>query len=60
MVSATFISVVYALISIVVIGAWVAGYLDKYQKVAQDATLGAMGDNRMSYGLKSTLMLTAD
>ena len=47
------VSVIYALISVVVAGAWVAGFLDKYQKMAQNAILGTMGDNRMSYGLKS-------
>ena len=51
--SAFAISVIYAIVSVVVAGAWVAGYLDKYQKMAQDALLGTMGDNRMSYGLKS-------
>ena len=47
------VSVIYAIMSIIVAGAWVAGYLDKYQKMAQNALLGAMGENRMSYGLKS-------
>lgn len=51
--SAFVISVIYAILSVVVAGAWVAGYLDKYQKIAQNALLGAMGENRMSYGLKS-------
>ena len=53
MVSAFGLSVIYALISVVVAGAWVAGYLDALQKRLQNATLGAMGDNRASYGLKS-------
>jgi hypothetical protein len=51
--SATTVSILYAILTVVVAGAWVAGYLDKYQKLVQNAVLGAMGDNRASYGLKS-------
>ncbi|KAI4149088.1 MAG: hypothetical protein LQ340_004793 [Diploschistes diacapsis] len=53
--SAFAISVIYAILSVVIAGAWVAGYLDKYQKMLQDTLLGTMGDNRMSYGLKNTI-----
>ncbi|MCJ1446945.1 MAG: hypothetical protein MMC23_007453 [Stictis urceolatum] len=55
MLSATTVSIVYAVISVVVAGAWILGYLDRYQKKAQNAALGAMGDTRLSYGLKSTI-----
>ena len=58
--SAFAISVIYAVLSVVVAGAWVAGYLDKYQKMAQNALLGGMGENRMSYGLKSKHSKPAD
>ncbi|MCJ1332107.1 hypothetical protein MMC10_008799 [Thelotrema lepadinum] len=51
--SAFAISVIYSILTVVIAGAWVAGYLDKYQKMAQNVLLGAMGENRMSYGLKS-------
>jgi hypothetical protein len=53
--SATTVTVAYAVLTILVVGAWIAGYLDRYQKMAQNVLLGAMGDNRMSYGLKSKL-----
>ncbi|MCJ1243066.1 hypothetical protein MMC30_000262 [Trapelia coarctata] len=55
MASSTLTSVVAAIITIVLVGAWVGGYLDRYQKLAQDTALDAMGENRASYGLKSTL-----
>ena len=51
--SSTLISVVFALITIALVSAWVGGYLDRYQKIAQDHALDAMGENRASYGLKS-------
>jgi len=53
MASSTAISVVVAIITVVLVGAWVGGYLDRYQKIAQDSALDAMGENRASYGLKS-------
>ena len=34
--------------------AWVGGYLDKYQSKAQEQALDMMGENKASYGLKST------
>lgn len=37
--------------------AWVGGYLDPYQRMAQDLILGKMGDNRASFGVKSTCPL---
>ena len=36
--------------------AWIGGYLDKYQRIAQDFALGRMGDNRASFGVKSTFL----
>ncbi|MCJ1478499.1 hypothetical protein MMC13_007179 [Lambiella insularis] len=53
--NATIISVVFAFLTIAFVGAWVGGYLDRYQKIAQDSALDAMGENRASYGLKSAL-----
>lgn len=35
--------------------AWVGGYLDSYQKKAQERALDMMGENKASYGLKSML-----
>ena len=55
MASSTLISVLFALITIALVGAWAGGYLDRYQKIAQDHALDAMGENRASYGLKSML-----
>ena len=52
--SSTIISIIAAFVTIAVVGAWVGGYLDRYQKIAQDHALDAMGENRASYGLKST------
>jgi len=55
MASSTLISVIFAVLTIALVGAWVGGYLDRYQKIAQDHALDAMGENRASYGLKSAL-----
>ena len=49
-----FIGIIVAVIAIAVGAAWVSGYLDKYQHQAQDKALDMMGENRTSYGLKST------
>lgn len=48
------IIVAYTLVSLAVGLAWVAGYLDKYQSRAQEVLLDTMGENKVSYGLKST------
>lgn len=53
MASSTLIFVVTAIITIDLVDAWVGGYLDRDQKIAQDTALDAMGENRASYGLKS-------
>ncbi|MCJ1286687.1 hypothetical protein MMC26_006033 [Xylographa opegraphella] len=55
MATTTLISLFAALVTIALVGAWVGGYLDRYQKIAQDHALDAMGENRASYGLKSAL-----
>jgi len=47
------IIVAYTLLSLVIGFAWVAGYLDKYQTKAQEVLLDKMGENKVSYGLKS-------
>lgn len=44
----------FTLFSLFVTAAWVGGYLDPYQKMLQDLALDKMGDNRASYGIKST------
>ncbi|MCJ1465905.1 hypothetical protein MMC07_004524 [Pseudocyphellaria aurata] len=47
--------VVFTILALGVGFAWVGGYLDKYQSQAQAKALDAMGENKASYGLKSTL-----
>lgn len=44
----------FTIFSLVVTTAWVGGYLDKYQHTLQDILLDKTGENRASYGLKST------
>ena len=45
----------FTLFSLFVTAAWVSGYLDPYQRKLQDLALNKMGDNRASYGVKSTI-----
>ncbi|CAI7576076.1 unnamed protein product [Penicillium viridicatum] len=40
---------------IILLGAWVAGYLDPYQKQLQELLLDYMGETKVSYGLKKSL-----
>lgn len=40
---------------VILLGAWVAGYLDPYQKQLQELLLDYMGETKVSYGLKSML-----
>ncbi|KAJ5508274.1 hypothetical protein N7527_010417 [Penicillium freii] len=40
---------------IILLGAWVAGYLDPYQKQLQELLLDYMGETEVSYGLKKSL-----
>jgi hypothetical protein len=39
---------------VVLLAAWVSGTLDPYQKKLQEFLLDCMGENKVSYGLKST------
>lgn len=39
----------------VLLAAWVAGYLDPYQKQLQEIILNYLGETKVSYGLKSML-----
>lgn len=48
------LTVGFTLLSLFVTAAWVGGYLDPYQKMLQNLMLDKMGDNRASYGIKST------
>lgn len=47
------ITAVFTLIVLALGFAWVGGYLDAYQKKAQERALDMMGENKASYGLKS-------
>jgi hypothetical protein len=38
---------------VVLLAAWVSGTLDPYQKKLQEFLLDCMGENKVSYGLKS-------
>ncbi|KAK0515748.1 hypothetical protein JMJ35_001782 [Cladonia borealis] len=49
------IIIAFTLLSLVVGAAWVGGYLDPYQSKAQELLLDKMGENKASYGLKSTI-----
>ncbi|KAJ5209503.1 hypothetical protein N7449_003882 [Penicillium cf. viridicatum] len=40
---------------VILLGAWVAGYLDPYQKQLQELLLDCMGETKVSYGLKKSL-----
>ncbi|PGH01962.1 hypothetical protein AJ80_08944 [Polytolypa hystricis UAMH7299] len=46
---------VYLAITLAVLGAWVAGKLDPYQKKLQELALNMMGETKVSYGLKKSL-----
>jgi hypothetical protein len=41
------------LAGIVLVAAWIAGYLDPYQRKLQEYVLGKMGETKVSYGIKS-------
>lgn len=45
--------ILYLLLQLVLLGAWVSGTLDPYQKKLQELILDAMGETKVSYGLKS-------
>ncbi|KAJ5499272.1 hypothetical protein N7453_008323 [Penicillium expansum] len=40
---------------VILLAAWVAGYLDPYQKQLQELLLDYMGETKVSYGLKKSL-----
>lgn len=42
-------------LQVVLLAAWVSGYLDPYQKQLQELLLDYMGETKVSYGLKSML-----
>jgi len=44
----------WTLFVLFIVGAWVSGTLDPYQKKAQEIVLDMMGETKVSYGLKST------
>jgi hypothetical protein len=45
--------VFYILTFLGVLGAWISGALDPYQKRMQEIVLDRMGETKVSYGLKS-------
>ncbi|KAA6415350.1 MAG: kinase domain [Lasallia pustulata] len=49
------IAVIFTFILVALGAAWVGGYLDAYQSKAQEKALDMMGENKASYGIKSTL-----
>lgn len=51
----TVIVIVFTFVSLAIGFAWVGGYLDVYQSKAQEKALDVMGENKASYGLKSTV-----
>lgn len=48
-----FYFILFLALQIVLFGAWVSGTLDPYQKKFQEIILEAMGETKVSYGLKS-------
>lgn len=48
-----FYLILYIVSQVVLFGAWVSGTLDPYQKRLQEMLLEAMGETKVSYGLKS-------
>jgi hypothetical protein len=48
-----FYFILYLALQVVLFGAWVSGTLDPYQKKLQEIILEAMGETKVSYGLKS-------
>ena len=45
------------LAGIVLVAAWIAGYLDPYQRQLQEYVLDKMGETKVSYGIKSKLYI---
>ncbi|KAJ6008358.1 hypothetical protein N7540_012334 [Penicillium herquei] len=50
-----FYFILYLLSQILLLGAWVSGSLDPYQKKLQEIILDTMGETKVSYGLKKSL-----
>lgn len=50
-----FYFLLYLSSQLVLFAAWVAGALDPYQKKFQEIILDAMGETKVSYGLKSEI-----
>lgn len=50
-----FYFLLYLSSQLVLFAAWVAGALDPYQKKFQEMILDAMGETKVSYGLKSEI-----
>lgn len=48
-----FYFLLYVVTQVILLGAWVSGTLDPYQKRLQEAVLYMMGETKVSYGLKS-------
>jgi hypothetical protein len=48
-----FVFLLYVVSQLVLLGAWVSGTLDPYQKRLQEFVLYMMGETKVSYGLKS-------
>jgi hypothetical protein len=48
-----FYFILFLALQIVLFGAWVSGTLDPYQKKFQEILLEMIGENKVSYGLKS-------
>ncbi|KAJ5329895.1 hypothetical protein N7452_010285 [Penicillium brevicompactum] len=45
----------FSVLQLVLLAAWVSGYLDPYQKKLQEIILDTMGETKVSYGLKMSL-----
>ncbi|KAJ6010745.1 hypothetical protein N7451_002157 [Penicillium sp. IBT 35674x] len=45
----------YVVTQVILLGAWVSGTLDPYQKRLQEIVLYMMGETKVSYGLKKSL-----
>ncbi|KAJ5272632.1 hypothetical protein N7478_007757 [Penicillium angulare] len=50
-----FYFILFLLSQVILFGAWVSGTLDSYQKRFQEIILDAMGETKVSYGLKMSL-----
>lgn len=50
-----FYFILFLTLQVVLFAAWVSGTLDPYQKKIQELILDAMGETKVSYGLKGKL-----